>query len=120
SGWLWSHLEMVEVNQEGEYYLTDLVGIAIQEEQSRRPTRPDMSRRVAPSVITFTMEGLDETMGINSRANLARAEQAVQARLRHEWMDLGVTMLIPETVYIGIDVKIGSDTVLYPGVILEG
>jgi bifunctional UDP-N-acetylglucosamine pyrophosphorylase/glucosamine-1-phosphate N-acetyltransferase len=120
AAWLWSHLDMVEMNQQGEYYLTDLVGIAIQEEQSRRSTRPDTTRRTAASVITFTMEGLDETMGINSRAHLARAEQAVQTRIRQEWMDAGVTMLMPDTVYIGIDVKIGPDTILYPGVILEG
>ncbi len=120
SSWLWPHLEMIELNAQGEYYLTDLVGIAIQDEQNRRPSRPDNTRRAASSVITFTQEGLDETMGINSRSQLARAEQIVQARLRQEWMDAGVTMLLPETVYLSLDAKIGADTVLYPGVILEG
>jgi bifunctional UDP-N-acetylglucosamine pyrophosphorylase/glucosamine-1-phosphate N-acetyltransferase len=120
SGWLWSHLEQVEMNSQGEYYLTDLIGIAIEEERNRRPARPEPGRRTASSVITFTMEGLDEAMGINSRTQLAQAEAIVQSRLRQHWMTSGVTMLQPEMVYLGIDVKLEPDTVLYPGVILEG
>jgi bifunctional UDP-N-acetylglucosamine pyrophosphorylase/glucosamine-1-phosphate N-acetyltransferase len=59
-------------------------------------------------------------MGINSRSQLAEAEKIVQAHLRQKWMESGVTMLLPESVYIGMDVKIGPDTLLYPGVVLEG
>jgi bifunctional UDP-N-acetylglucosamine pyrophosphorylase/glucosamine-1-phosphate N-acetyltransferase len=71
-------------------------------------------------VITFTQEGLEEAMGINSRDHLARAEQIVQERLRQNLMEAGVTMLMPDSVYLGMDVAVGADTVLYPGVILEG
>jgi bifunctional UDP-N-acetylglucosamine pyrophosphorylase/glucosamine-1-phosphate N-acetyltransferase len=120
SDWLWSHLSQVRMNAQGEYYLTDLVGIAIEEERLRRPIRPDLTRRAQYGVMTFTLEGLDEAMGINSRAQLADAERAVQTRLRQKWMNAGVTMLLPDTVYLGMDVEIGPDTVLYPGVILEG
>ena len=120
SAWLWPHIEMIEVNPQGEYYLADLVGMAIQEEQSRKPARPDTSRRTPSSIITFTLEGLDEVLGIKTRAQLSRAEQIVQQRLRQKWMDNGVTIFLPDTVYLGMDVAIGSDTVLYPGVVLEG
>src|SRR5436190_4060536 len=65
SEWLWTHLDMVELNQQGEYYLTDLIAMAIEEERMRRPPRPDAIRRGPSGVITFTLEGLDEAMGIN-------------------------------------------------------
>ena len=120
SAWLWSHLERIEMNAQGEYYLTDLVGMAIDEERGKRPARPEPTRRAQSTVITFTMEGLEEAMGINSRVQLAQAEAILQTRLRQKWLAAGVTMLMPETVYLGIDVEISPDTVLYPGVILEG
>lgn len=120
SDWLWSHLSGIKLNYQGEYYLTDLVGMAIDEERARKPVRAEPARRSTAGVMTFTLEGLDEAIGINSRAQLAEAEQAVQAHLRRRWMDGGVTMLVPETVYLAMDVEIGQDTVLYPGVILEG
>src|SRR3954454_17646617 len=44
SSWLWRHLEQIEMNAQGEYYLTDLVGIAIEEDRTRRPARPDPNR----------------------------------------------------------------------------
>ncbi|MEO8285130.1 MAG: bifunctional UDP-N-acetylglucosamine diphosphorylase/glucosamine-1-phosphate N-acetyltransferase GlmU [Chloroflexota bacterium] len=119
SDWLWPHLERVELNPQGEYYLTDLIGMAIQEERLL-PAQSGAGRASQSGVITFTQEGLDETMGINSRAQLAQAEQIVQERLRHNLLESGVTMLLPETVYLGMDVTIGPDTTLYPGVILQG
>ncbi len=119
--WLWPHLERVELNPRGEYYLTDLIGMAIEEERHRRGGSPSTSRnRAQGSVVTFTLEGMEEAMGINSKLQLAQAEEIVQARLRHSCMEAGVTMLLPETVYLGMDVRIEPDTVLYPGVILEG
>lgn len=120
SEWLWPHLEQIELNAQGEYFLTDLVGMAIEEDRTRRPARPEATRRGVSGVMTFTLEGLDEAMGINTRAHLSRAEKIVQGRLRQHWMDAGVTMLMPDTVYLGMDVRIGPDTILYPGVILEG
>lgn len=125
SDWLWPHLQKVELNQQGEYYLTDLIGMAIREERARPVTgtaqTPQQANQLQrKGVVTFTLDGLDEAMGINSRVQLAEAEAIVQARLRQGWQEAGVTMLLPETVYLGVDVKIGRDTLLYPGVILEG
>ncbi|MFL5735108.1 MAG: NTP transferase domain-containing protein, partial [Chloroflexia bacterium] len=100
SDWLWSHLDMVQLNAQGEYYLTDLVGMAIEEERLRRPVRSDGTRRGPSGVITFTLEGLDETMGINSRNQLALAEKMVQAHLRQKWMESGVTMLLIDWLFV--------------------
>jgi bifunctional UDP-N-acetylglucosamine pyrophosphorylase/glucosamine-1-phosphate N-acetyltransferase len=125
--WLWPHLEKIELNQQGEYYLTDLIGMAVKEDRDGAGGPHDAARRgsspgsyAVGGVITFTLDGLDEAMGINSRVQLAEAEHIVQHRLRQKWMEVGVTMLLPETVYLGIDAVIGADTVLYPGVVLEG
>lgn len=121
--WLWPHLDKIKLNRQGEYYLTDLIGMAIQEEREHYTSAS--SGRHTPDqreggVITFTLDGLEEAMGINSREQLAEAEQIVQTQLRQKWMQAGVTMLLPHTVYLSMDTQIGADTVLYPGVILEG
>jgi len=118
STWLWAHLPKVEMNAQGEYYLTDLIGMAIREERGRPGQGSTSDQR--KGVVTYTLDRMDEAMGINSRVQLAEAEKVVQARLRQEWQEAGVTMLLPETIYLGVDVKIGPDTVLYPGVIMEG
>jgi bifunctional UDP-N-acetylglucosamine pyrophosphorylase/glucosamine-1-phosphate N-acetyltransferase len=96
-------------NAAGEYYLTDLVGLA----------RAD-GRRVA------AVEAPEaELRGINSRAELAQAEATVQQALRLRAMDAGVTMTAPETVFLcadtalGQDVTIGPNVVFGPGVTVE-
>jgi bifunctional UDP-N-acetylglucosamine pyrophosphorylase/glucosamine-1-phosphate N-acetyltransferase len=120
SAWLWPHLERIELNPQGEYYLTDLIGMAIKEEKGGSPQSSLARGAPQSNVITFTQEGLDEAMGINSRVQLAEAERIIQSRLRQNMQESGVTMLLPETVYLGMDVTVGPDTLLYPGVILEG
>lgn len=120
--WLWPHLEKIELNSQGEYYLTDLIGMAIKETLKPSGITAAASGRgpAQSSVITFTQEGMDEAMGINSRDQLAQAEKIVQDMLRQNLLESGVTMLLPDTVYLGMDVSVGQDSVLYPGVILEG
>jgi bifunctional UDP-N-acetylglucosamine pyrophosphorylase / glucosamine-1-phosphate N-acetyltransferase len=96
-------------NAAGEYYLTDLVGLARAE-----------GRRVAAVVAAE-----EELRGINSRAELAVAEATVQRMLRLRAMDGGVTMTAPETVFLcadtvfGQDVTIGPNVVFGPGVSVE-
>lgn len=93
-------------NAKGEYYLTDLVQLA----------RADGA---ACHVIEGTEE---ELLGINSRVELASAEAILQRRLREAAMREGVTMAMPETVYLccdttfGRDVYVGPHTVFGPGV----
>lgn len=124
SEWLWPHLERIPLNSVGEYYLTDLIGMAIREDRSFAGAvgggRGGAGSSGQSIVLTFTQEGLDEAMGINSKDQLAQAEKLVQTRLRQEMLESGVTMLLPETVYLSMDAKVGVDSVIYPGTILEG
>ncbi len=92
-------------NAQNEYYLPDAVALA--RKQRRR-------------VEAVLCGDAGETMGINSRADLSRAERTLQLRTNMRWMSDGVTMLDPETVFIGPDASVGRDTVLYPCVRIEG
>lgn len=88
-------------NAKGEYYLTDLVALA------RRDGLPVRAVEAAE----------DEVGGVNSRAELARAEAVVQSWLRQAAMDGGVTMTDPATVYLSWDTVIGADTTIEPNVV---
>jgi bifunctional UDP-N-acetylglucosamine pyrophosphorylase/glucosamine-1-phosphate N-acetyltransferase len=91
-------------NQQKEYYLTDIIKIA---------------RNEGKTIVAVQVDE-DEGMGINSRADLARAEEVIQKRIASHFMKEGVTLIDPARVRIGSSVTIGRDTVLYPGVTLEG
>lgn len=88
-------------NASREYYLTDIVAIA-------------RDRGLSASAVTCDEA---ETMGVNSRDQLARAEAAFQARARTEALEIGVTLTAPETVFFAHDTVIGRDTVIEPNVI---
>lgn len=92
-------------NRQGEYYLTDL---------------PPLLRDVSGGVQAVTIADPEEILGINDREQLACAESVLRRRIRQRILAAGVTMLQPETVLIDSEVTIGPDTVLYPGVIIEG
>jgi bifunctional UDP-N-acetylglucosamine pyrophosphorylase / glucosamine-1-phosphate N-acetyltransferase len=87
-------------NAKGEYYLTDVVGLACS----------DGERVVAVEAPT------DELSGINSRAELAAAEAVVQSRLRAAAMDAGVTMTDPGSVFLCADTKLAADVTIEPNV----
>ncbi|WP_424971563.1 bifunctional UDP-N-acetylglucosamine diphosphorylase/glucosamine-1-phosphate N-acetyltransferase GlmU [Dinoroseobacter sp. S76] len=88
-------------NAAGEYYLTDVVALGAAEGLSAR-------------VVTCPEA---ETLGINTRAELAAAEQAFQARARAEAMDEGVTLADPDTTYFALDTVIGRDALIGPQVV---
>ncbi|TLP67760.1 bifunctional UDP-N-acetylglucosamine diphosphorylase/glucosamine-1-phosphate N-acetyltransferase GlmU [Parasedimentitalea maritima] len=88
-------------NASSEYYLTDVVELARAE-----------GRRV-----TAVACDESETLGVNSRADLARADAVFQSRARAELLELGVTLMAPETVYLSLDTIIGRDTVIEPNVV---
>ncbi|MFT3689813.1 bifunctional UDP-N-acetylglucosamine diphosphorylase/glucosamine-1-phosphate N-acetyltransferase GlmU [Paenirhodobacter sp.] len=88
-------------NAAGEYYLTDIVAAA-------------RARGLAAQVVTCPEE---ETLGINTRAELARAETLFQRHARAEALDNGVTMTDPETVYFALDTYLGRDVTLGPNVV---
>ncbi len=88
-------------NAAGEFYLTDIVSIARQKGLSVGAVRCDES----------------ETLGINTRAELAAAESAFQARARAEALETGVTLIAPETIHFALDTAIGRDAVIGPNVV---
>jgi len=87
-------------NAKGEYYLTDLVALARRDQRRVRAVE-------APE---------EELGGVNSRAELARAEAVVQSWLRLAAMDSGVTMIDPQTVFLSHDTAFGSDVTIEPNV----
>lgn len=92
-------------NAQGEYYLTDLLAAL-----------HDAGRRVGAVVVDDPVE----TLGVNSRAELATVEGEIQRRVVNRLMTEGVTFRNPATVVIDSTVAIGSDSVVYPFVTLEG
>lgn len=60
------------------------------------------------------------TIVVRDRAGLSRVSQRVRDRLVRTLMDAGVTFLLPDTVMVDVDVRIGRDSIIYPGVVLEG
>jgi bifunctional UDP-N-acetylglucosamine pyrophosphorylase/glucosamine-1-phosphate N-acetyltransferase len=88
-------------NAAGEFYLTDIVGLA-------------RSRGLRTTSVTCPAE---ETLGVNSRADLARAEEAFQQRARAEALETGVTMLAPSTVFLSHDTVLGRDAVIEQNVV---
>jgi bifunctional UDP-N-acetylglucosamine pyrophosphorylase / glucosamine-1-phosphate N-acetyltransferase len=102
--WLWPTLQALPRNASGEYYLTDLIGIASTQDH----------------VICTVRGTLDETIGINDRVQLASAEQLLRRRILERHMYAGVTIIDPATTYIDDDVQIGMDTVLLPSTMITG
>jgi bifunctional UDP-N-acetylglucosamine pyrophosphorylase/glucosamine-1-phosphate N-acetyltransferase len=98
SGWLTA---IRPDNAKGEYYLTDLVALAVRDGTHVEAVIADEA----------------ELRGINSRAELAAAEAAVQQRLRQAAMDGGATLVAPETVFLCVDTVLGPDTVVGPHVV---
>jgi bifunctional UDP-N-acetylglucosamine pyrophosphorylase/glucosamine-1-phosphate N-acetyltransferase len=88
-------------NAKREFYLTDAVAIA---------------RAMGRKVVAIETEE-DEVRGINTRAQLAEAEAVLQRRLRRQWLDAGVTMVAPETVFLSADTQLAPDVVIEPHVV---
>jgi bifunctional UDP-N-acetylglucosamine pyrophosphorylase / glucosamine-1-phosphate N-acetyltransferase len=103
---LWEALRgIASQNAQGEYYLTDLIAI--------------YRRRKLP-VETLIVENAQEIRGVNSRSELAEVSRIVRQTKNEELMAAGVTLVDPATTYIDTDVEIGADTVIHPGVVIEG
>jgi bifunctional UDP-N-acetylglucosamine pyrophosphorylase/glucosamine-1-phosphate N-acetyltransferase len=94
--------EIGNANSKGEYYLSDAVGVVRQ--------------LGLEAVVIETSE--DEVRGINTKTQLAEAEQVMQTRLRQAALDAGVTMVAPETVYLAADTRFGSDVTIEPFVVI--
>lgn len=92
-------------NAQGEYYLPDLVRIY----GARGLT-----------VETVTVKDAREVLGVNSRRELADVTAIINRGRNDALMESGVTLIDPATVYVGPDVTVGADTIIHPGVHLEG
>ncbi len=103
--WLWSHLPLLPLSPKGEYYLTDIVHLAVSD-----------GRRVA----SVTLADETETLGVNTRAQLAQAEAMLRQRVNQKWMEAGVTLIDPATTYIETTAQLGRDTVIWPNTHIQG
>lgn len=92
-------------NAQKEYYLTDVLAILAQAGQQ---------------VGAVEVADFQETLGINSRLQLAEAEKILRQRKLVELMDSGVTVMDPASTFVDASVSVGEDTVLYPFTWLEG
>jgi bifunctional UDP-N-acetylglucosamine pyrophosphorylase/glucosamine-1-phosphate N-acetyltransferase len=92
-------------NAQGEYYLPDTI---------------ELAKKKKHRVSAFLCRDSHEVMGVNSRFDLSQAEAILRRRINRQWMLEGVTMVDPDTVFVGNDVRVGRDVVIYPNVMIEG
>ncbi|MEW6291501.1 MAG: NTP transferase domain-containing protein [Thermodesulfobacteriota bacterium] len=92
-------------NKQGEVYLTDIIAIA---------------HSAGHQVQRFFCRQAEETLGVNSRYELSLAHASLQRRYLRRLMDQGVTCILPETISISGEVKIGRDTIISPNVSISG
>lgn len=78
------------------------------------------AREQGEIVTDVTADGHAEAIAVDTRVQLAQAEEAMQRAVRERWMLAGVTMREPSSVYLDADVVIGSDTVIHPNTHLRG
>jgi bifunctional N-acetylglucosamine-1-phosphate-uridyltransferase/glucosamine-1-phosphate-acetyltransferase GlmU-like protein len=87
------------LSEKGEYYLTDLVAIAVHKKQ-----------RIA----SISVQTEAEAIGVNNRVQLAEAESHLRERINRYWQMEGVTIIDPASTYIDATVSIGNDTIILP------
>ncbi len=92
-------------NAQGEYYFTDIIEMAVQ---------------AGKKVAAWSTEDFLETTGVNTKVHLALVEKEMRRRISEQLMLAGVTIVDPERVVVDHQVTVGQDTVLHPGVVLEG
>ncbi|MEW8958339.1 MAG: bifunctional UDP-N-acetylglucosamine diphosphorylase/glucosamine-1-phosphate N-acetyltransferase GlmU [Moorella sp. (in: firmicutes)] len=103
---IWPALQQLKPdNDQGEYYLTDVVALAA-------------ARGL--SIEAVTVEDEEEVLGVNDRVQLAEAAAILWRRINQAHMQAGVTIVDPATTYIDVTVTIEKDTIIYPGTFLEG
>ena len=103
--WLWPALKRIPLSPKGEYYLTDLVGIAIED---------------GLSVQAIKVADPTETIGVNTRVHMAEAEALLRQRINRQLMLAGVSIIDPANTYIEPGVSIGRDSVIWPNTYLRG
>ncbi len=103
--WLWEALKKLQRSPSGEFFLTDVVGLAVE----------------AGLVVQAIRVGdVSEMIGVNTRVHLADAVTVMRRRINERWMLSGVTLVDPQTTYIEPGVTIGQDSVIWPNTYLQG
>ncbi|WLR48463.1 bifunctional UDP-N-acetylglucosamine diphosphorylase/glucosamine-1-phosphate N-acetyltransferase GlmU [Halobacillus litoralis] len=92
-------------NVQGEYYLPDVIEIL---------------KGQGETISAYQTPEFSESLGVNDRVALSKAEKLMKQRINEQHMRNGVTLVDPDQTYIGPDVTIGRDVVIYPGSVLEG
>lgn len=105
AAWLWEALPRIPISPKGEYFLTDLLSLAVTD---------------GKTVKTIALADADEAIGINNRIHLAEAEAALRKRINNHWMLEGVTIIDPATTYIESTVTIGRDSIIFPNTYIRG
>ncbi|MCP4424730.1 MAG: NTP transferase domain-containing protein [Chloroflexi bacterium] len=106
--WLWNNIEKLPLRQARsgqEYYLTDMVGIAVAQ------------GLLVDAIVT---DDADECLGAGTRRELVAVEKAFRRRANGRWLANGVTLVDPDTIFIDPDVMIGQDTIIWPNSYLQG
>jgi bifunctional UDP-N-acetylglucosamine pyrophosphorylase / glucosamine-1-phosphate N-acetyltransferase len=97
--------KLSNANAQGEFYLTDVIALAVS---------------AGYSVGISRLSDPDESLGVNSRADLAHCHTVLNQRTLHRLMRDGVTILDPASTFIAPEVSIGADTTVLPGCFLQG
>lgn len=108
SEWLWHNLDNLPLRQARsgpEYYLTDMVELAVQQGRG---------------VMALLTDDPTECLGAGTRAEMVEVERAFRQRAVQKWLANGVTIVDPAATYIDQDVTIGQDTVIWPNSYLQG
>ncbi|WP_243292577.1 bifunctional UDP-N-acetylglucosamine diphosphorylase/glucosamine-1-phosphate N-acetyltransferase GlmU [Bacillus sp. FJAT-47783] len=92
-------------NVQGEYYLPDVIEIL---------------KDNGEIISAYQTECFDETLGVNDRVALSRAEKIMKRRINEKHMRNGVSIIDPENTYISVEAQIGRDTVINPGTMIIG
>lgn len=108
ANWLWRnlpHLPLRQARTGQEYYLTDMVGLAVGQDLV---------------VEAIAVDDPDECLGAGTRAELVTVAKAFQRRVNNSWLARGVTLVDPATIFIDTTVEIGRDTVVWPNTFIQG
>ena len=103
--WLWEALKRIPLSPKGEYYLTDLVKIAVDDGQE---------------IKSYSPQDPNEAIGINNRVHLSEVSAIMKAEINQNWMLSGVTIVDPATTFIDHGIEIGQDTVIWPNTYITG
>jgi len=96
---------MRDDNEQGELYITDVVGHAV---------------RSGRGVEALMLDDAEECLGVNNRRELAQAGAVLRRRTAERLMDEGVSIVDPNSTWIDVDVEVGQDTVIEPGCVIQG